>query len=174
MLTWFPSVNEIKVQTWRRETVETSSDGGVLIKTARKFLVFFFFRREHGAVSGCPRSEGQKCRGENTHWTGPSARNNKARRERDWDERGRLTLHGVSSQMRMIWSQTVFGCVCKPLLSETHRLHRLDRLPVWWMDEWMWLCACVQCDVWYVCVLGHLIVTFKADKRTIALRCTTL
>lgn len=55
MLTWFPPVNEIKVQTWRRETVQTRSNGGALIKTARKFLVFFFLRK-HGAVFECPRS----------------------------------------------------------------------------------------------------------------------
>lgn len=68
MLTWFPPVNEIKVQTWRRETVQTSSDGGALIKTARKFLVFFpFVNTELFLNVLVPRRlDGQKSRGENT------------------------------------------------------------------------------------------------------------
>jgi len=87
MLTWFPPVNEIKVQTWRRETVQTSSDGGALIKTARKFLVFFFFVNTELFLNVLVRRslEGQTCnvRGENTgpDRTGPSLHNNRAGRE---------------------------------------------------------------------------------------------
>lgn len=54
MLTWFPPVNEIKVQTWRRETVQTSSGGGALVKTALKLLVFLVVNTE--LLFECPRS----------------------------------------------------------------------------------------------------------------------
>lgn len=83
MLTWSLPVNEIKVRTWRRETVQTSSDGGALLETARKLNVYFLLRERRAVVnvSFSRRAEGQKCRRKTLDWTEPSLENNKARRE---------------------------------------------------------------------------------------------
>lgn len=126
MLTWFPPVNEIKVQTWRRETVQTSSGGGALVKTALKLLVFF--RREHGAVVWM--SSFQKCnvRGENT---GPDIGS-----QRKCTEMNGVCYTASSSRIMSVWRGLITDCVRMRLEtalilnspSETHELHWLIRL----------------------------------------------
>ncbi len=126
------------------------------------------------------RLEGQKCniRGENTgldHRLKTIRLAEKVRR----NERG--MLHGVfladnddltRSDSRLCLDASINCSYPQLFLRNTrHELHWLTRLLFDKLYEWMWYCVCSRCDM---CVLVHLIVTFKADIRTIALRSTTL